>query len=135
MNTAMPQADLFAPAPVLTRERVDPKGSVLPEGADVEVIAWGDFSKHRGIRLEIAQHSDGRWMWSASTLTPAWGASYRIGPKWGQFAQSRADAISAACAEALQRIVPKANDDGMASFNTKGACGWLELTSQQAQMQ
>lgn len=50
------------------------------------------------VEYEIAAY-DGRWMWSVSWQIGTSGSGYRIGPKWGRFAPSRAEAIEEAQAE------------------------------------
>ena len=55
------------------------------------------------ITIEIAQHSDGTWMWSTSCFWNGCYSGYRVGPKWGKFTHSREDAITAAVREVFAR--------------------------------
>ena len=83
------QLDLFAvPPPVrmpYRRDMVDER----PE--NVEVLR----KEYCGGRLciELAEHTDGRWMWSASYMTPTDGNCYAVMAKWGKFADTRQDAL------------------------------------------
>jgi hypothetical protein len=44
-------------------------------------------------RIEIHQHTNGKWMWSTSFMADNAGGGYRVGSKWGRFAESREDAL------------------------------------------
>lgn len=55
------------------------------------------------ITIEIAQHTDGMWMWSTSCFWKGRYSGYRVGPKWGNFTYSREDAITAAVREVFGR--------------------------------
>jgi hypothetical protein len=94
------QLDLFAalhPPPVL--EPVDPDGPVVAGAPDITLrlphprYAW-DLA-----RIQLHEHEDGRWMWSASTT----GGGYKVGPKWGRFAATQADAMRHAAREVIER--------------------------------
>lgn len=50
-------------------------------------------------RIELHPHDDGLWMWSASSA----GGGYRVGVKWGKFAETRDDAAHYAARELLDR--------------------------------
>jgi hypothetical protein len=57
--------------------------------------------------IEIHQHTDGRWMWATGWMLDWQGSGYRVGPKWGHFAESRDDALHYAKEElrtAMERI-------------------------------
>jgi len=102
------QFDFFAAiaptrAPAAPR-RIDPDGEVV-RGDIMETLilphprmAW-DYA-----RIELHPHTDGRWMWSTSWSDEQGGGSYRVGPKWGNFAQTRDDALFYACAEMRDRM-------------------------------
>lgn len=71
---------------------------VCPPEYSVEKIRHA-LGKRDYVEIELAQHADGRWMWSVSWQIGTSGSGYRIGPKWGRFAPSRAEAIEEAQAE------------------------------------
>lgn len=55
--------------------------------------------------IELHQHNDGRWMWSSSfNLSNGSGRCYKVGPKWGNFAASRSEAMVRAKREMLQEM-------------------------------
>jgi hypothetical protein len=81
---------------------VDPIGHVLQDDEAIERIEYRSDPPN-GIRIEIAQHDDGLWMWSASGTIVGIYKGYRVGPKWGKFARTRDDAIAAACNEIESR--------------------------------
>jgi len=96
----MTQLDLFAaliPPPVL--EPVDPDGPVVQGPPDITLrlphprMAWDLAS------IQLHQHEDGRWMWAARTA----GGGYKVGPKWGRFAPTQAEAMHHAAAEVIDR--------------------------------
>lgn len=102
--------DAVRPVEII-RKPVDPYGSVIKDDPQVEVFEFGGrrlkpSGKAAQITIEIAPHTDGLWMWSASGLIRTAYSGYRIGPKWGKFAKSRRDAITAACNELVERDPP-----------------------------
>lgn len=68
-------------------------------------MAW-----HRA-EIEIHRHHDGLWMWSTKHSADMGGGGYRVGAKWGKFAETREDALFYACEEMLQRIGDKSTPD------------------------
>lgn len=81
------------------RRPVDPDGPVV-QGKPDEVhrlphrrLAWALAE------IELHRHEDGLWMWSASWHADNAGGSYRVGEKWGRFAESRDDALYHAVGE------------------------------------
>jgi len=58
-------------------------------------------SRKASAQIELAQHTDGRWMWAVSWLEGGSGRGYCCGAKWGNFAATRAAALDAAIAEGL----------------------------------
>lgn len=82
---------------------VDPDGPVIKGEVDAVYrlphprLAW-DYAT-----IEIHQHDNGLHMWSASFHADQGGKSYRVGPKWGNFAETREDAIYYAACEILAR--------------------------------
>lgn len=81
------------------RRPVDRYGEVVRGNPDETLVlphprlAW-DLA-----RIELHRHTDGLWMWSASTC----GRGYKVGPKWGQFARSRGDALYHGAQEILDQ--------------------------------
>lgn len=49
--------------------------------------------------IKIHRHTDGLWMWSTSHHADMGGGGYRVGAKWGKFAETREDALFYACEE------------------------------------
>lgn len=93
------QLDLFAPEkPKL--EPVDLGGEVIHGAPDITFrlphprMAW-DL-----MQLQIHEHEDGRWMWAVTTCT----GGYKVGPKWGRFADTQEAAVRFAAAEAIDKI-------------------------------
>lgn len=71
---------------------------VCPPEYPVEKIRHA-LGKRDYVEIELAQLADGRWMWSVSWQIGTSGSAYRVGPKWGRFAPTRAEAIEEAQAE------------------------------------
>ncbi|MBT0780551.1 hypothetical protein [Paracoccus sp. pheM1] len=78
---------------------VEPSGTVVQGEIDETLTLPHPRLAWPLARIELHQHVDGLWMWSVSMA----GGGYRVGPKWGKFAQSRDDARSYACDELLER--------------------------------
>ena len=95
----MRQLDLFDGA---AQSLIDPKGRVCTDDEIDDTITLGD--RRLGLRIELARHHDGRYMWGTSLHTPTGGCGYRVGPKWGHFA----DTIMDAARRARQEITEKA---------------------------
>lgn len=89
--------DLMQPEPIL--RPVEPDGSVITGAVDITLrlphprLAW-DLA-----RIELHQHDDGLWMWSVHIC----GAGYKVGPKWGKFAETQASATYHAASEMLRQ--------------------------------
>ena len=95
------QLDLLAPA----RMPVIPDGAVCgPEYPVQSLRAPVPGCRYGYATIELAQHVDGRWMWGTSYATTWSGGGYRIGPKWGQFADTRAAALREALLELDGRV-------------------------------
>ncbi|QND42327.1 hypothetical protein HB770_10960 [Rhizobium leguminosarum bv. viciae] len=92
---------------------VAPHGSVLLAASDPDFtfrlphprMVWDRAE------IEVHRHEDGMWMWSASFMADSEGSSYRVGPKWGKFAETREDALFFAVEELEARIGKKAGSD------------------------
>lgn len=114
------------------RRPVDPYGHVLQDDSQIERIEFGaERLKPSGrsvpvVTIEIAQHDDGLWMWSARSMIRTGYSGYRVGPKWGKFARTREDAIAAACNEIEARNPPP---DMLAWLESLYAPEQLELFS------
>lgn len=108
--------------PVAIRRPVDPDGPVIPQSEIDEVLflphpkmAW-----HRA-EIELHQHIDGTWMWSASFNAGGRGHSYRVGPKWGRFAATRDDALRLAVKEIEDRLIGCGESAAVAVLNWASA--------------
>ncbi len=95
------------------RLRVKPHGSVLDASIDPDFtfrlphprMVWDRAE------IEVHRHVNGLWMWSASFMAESEGSSYRVGPKWGKFAESREDALFFAVEELEARLGRKGGSD------------------------
>ena len=89
--------DMMHPPPI-TRA-VERDGPVIQGKADVTLrlphprLAW-DLAQ-----IELHPH-DGLWMWSVQVC----GGGYKVGPKWGRFAQTQSAAQHHAACEMLAKI-------------------------------
>lgn len=98
---------------VPVRLPVQPHGSVLHQSIEPDFafrlphprMAWDRAE------IEIHRYEDGKWMWSASFLADSEGSSYRVGPKWGKFAETREDALFFAAEELQGRLARKRSAD------------------------
>jgi hypothetical protein len=82
--------------------------------------------------IQLCQHTDGLWMWSSSTYFMGGGRTYRVGPKWGRFADTRDEALHAACDE-IKEVVE--GPSSPAPANTVGPIiRWLDSLIGQKQM-
>lgn len=97
----------------IIRRPVDPDGHVVQDDSLIETLAFGSM-RLKGpsskivpnIRIQIAQHIDGLWMWSTSIYLSNQGSTYRVRPKWGRFTRTRQYAITAACNELAKNKLP-----------------------------
>lgn len=114
------QLDLFSalrgPKIVLP---IDPDGHVVHGNID-EVLTL----PHRGLAwnradIELHRHVDGRWMWSTSFHIEDRGGGYRVGPKWGKFAETRDDALFYAIEELSSRL------DGYDTKDARDIRAWM----------
>lgn len=114
------QLDLFSalhsPAIVLP---VDPDGPVI-QGEIDEVLSLrhGRLAWNRA-DIQIHRHNDGRWMWSTSYHAGDHGGGYRVGPKWGKFAETRDDALFYAVRELTERL------SGNESRDARDILAWM----------
>jgi hypothetical protein len=86
---------------------VEPDGHVLEGEPDAvfslphKRMAWDQAT------IELHRHDNGLWMWSTGYNCDSGGGGYRVGPKWGNFAESKSDALFYAVRELetkLERI-------------------------------
>ena len=100
----MPLPDArHAPVPVT---RADPHGAVIPAG-DVDEVLRLPMQRRAGHQARIELHHDRArdlWMWAIWYDIEERGGGHRVGPKWGKFARTRADALHCAITELLERI-------------------------------
>lgn len=83
----------------------DGDGPVVQGEADETLILPHPRLAWDRARIELHLHSDGLWMWSVSVAGDGGcGGGYKVGPKWGRFAESRDDALAFAIAEARAKI-------------------------------
>ena len=82
------------------------------------LLEYGEVGKtYPLIRIQLAQHTDGRWMWAVSISGPVSGYGYAPNPKWGKFASSRGGAVEGARQEAAAYLKEPGD---------KQAMKWLE---------
>lgn len=95
------------PAQTIIRP-VDRDGHVIRDDEQIEFLTFGDVGllcsgRRRSdvpqITIQIAQHTDGLFMWAIDAMVGTGYRGYRVGSKWGKFAPTRQDAIAAACTE------------------------------------
>jgi hypothetical protein len=102
------QFDMFAAiapvrVPAIIR-RVDPDGPVIQGKIDEVLTLPHPRLRWDRARIELHQHTDGLWMWATGYHDDGGsGGGYRVGPKWGNFAASRDDALFYACEEIRSR--------------------------------
>lgn len=93
--------DLFTHA--LTKllcRHVDPDAAVIQGEAHVTLTLPHPCLAWPLAEIELHQHDDGKWMWSACCCM----GGYKVGPKWGKFAETKDEARRLAAAELLERI-------------------------------
>ena len=81
--------DLFRPPPLM--RGVDPDGMVI-EGHIHTVLRLPHSKSGDLARIEVHPYET-LWMWATFYQIGSHGNGYRVGPKWGQFAESMEDAI------------------------------------------
>lgn len=104
--------DLMVDPPII--RPVDPDGLVIQGEADetFECRPPGWRLAYPMARIELHKDKSGEWMWSvAYTLGSSQGSSYKVGPKWGKFARTRASALHWACDELRGKIEGKDHSD------------------------
>ena len=100
----------------IIRKPCDPNGEVIHDDSQIETLTFGAARLIGGksavptVAIELAQHTDGLWMWATHTHFANGGGGYRVGPKWGKFADTRDEALWAACYEIKERLAGKRDD-------------------------
>lgn len=83
---------LEPPLPKAIYRPVDPDGSVVQVDVDETLTLQKPRMAWDSARIELHRH-EGLWMWSSALSCDGSGRSYRVGPKWGNFARTRGDAL------------------------------------------
>lgn len=117
----MTQLNLFdaarRPAIILP---IDPNGHVIQDEPQERLTTPGKRYAWNNATIELHQHVDGMWMWSVSFQCGDHGGGYRVGPKWGKFAETRDDALFHGCEELRARIADNDHADAKLIRN------WIE---------
>lgn len=93
MEMDMMQLDLFFEPPQKPRALLVHYGVVCPsEHRHVETIMRDVGSLKTAVSIQVAEHC-GYWMWSTSIRSGDQYSGYRLGPKWGNFAETRSEAV------------------------------------------
>lgn len=114
------QLDLFsAPARPLIILPVDKDGPVIRDRDQIDEILTLQYPQRpRGCawaEIELHRHTDGLWMWAKNCSDNVGnGGGYRVGPKWGKFAETREDALAAAKDELRRAVASHQNTYGNA---------------------
>ncbi|RWX72512.1 hypothetical protein [Mesorhizobium sp. M2A.F.Ca.ET.039.01.1.1] len=83
---------------------VDRDGPVVQGEADVSFVLPHKRLAWHQAEIELHRHDNGLWMWSASFNCGGHGSSYKVGAKWGKFAESKDDALFYAVQEIERRL-------------------------------
>lgn len=82
---------------------VQPHGDVVRGEVDTHLFLPHPRMAWHLAEIELHPH-DGMWMWSVRFNCDGHGGGYRVGPKWGKFASSKADALFYAVKELEARL-------------------------------
>lgn len=92
---------------------VDPDGPVLQGEPDfVYTLPHPRLAWNRA-EIEIHRHENGLWMWSTEWNCDNGGGGYRVGAKWGKFAETRDDALFYAACELEAKLEGKTGADAL----------------------
>lgn len=108
----MQQLSLFDAArrpPVIVA--IEPGGHVLQGEADRSWILRHPRLAWDSARIELHRHTNGLWMWGVDFHIENHGGGYRVGRKWGKFAETIDDALYYAVDELLSRIEEDKSSD------------------------
>lgn len=86
---------------------VEPYGSVVQGDVDEFLYLPHPRLAWNRAEIELHRHDNGLWMWSTGWNCDNGGGGYRVGPKWGKFAQTRNDALFYAVRELTARFARK----------------------------
>lgn len=78
---------------------IEPDGCVIAGEPDETLRLQQARGPWEMARIELHRHTDGLWMWSTTWHTKGGGGGYKVGAKWGKFAESRDDALHYAVVE------------------------------------
>lgn len=92
---------LHAPPVIIS---VNPDGPVLRGDPDETLALPHPRLAWNRAQIELHRHENGLWMWSTCWQCGNAGSGYRVGEKWGKFAQSRDDALFYAKREISSRL-------------------------------
>lgn len=114
------------------RRPIDPVGSVEQEPID-EVLTfrppkWRLAWSPAVIELHRDRES-GLWMWAVQLGLHSWGTGYRVGVKWGRFAETREAALFHAVAEARAHLGRKDALDPTDAKLARQMGAWLDEVS------
>ncbi|MDX0541657.1 hypothetical protein GOC59_18915 [Sinorhizobium medicae] len=99
------------------RVPVDPNGPVLQGEPDfVYTLAHPRMAWNRA-EIEIHRHENGLWMWSTEWNCDIGGRGYRVGAKWGKFADTREDALFYAACEIEDALRDKPGKEAVLILN------------------
>lgn len=91
-------------------ERVDPDGHVVKSPDEEMVLPHPRLAWPRAV-IQLHKHDTGLWMWGTGFHSHNHGMGYRVGAKWGKFAESRSDALFYACQEIRSGIKEDSSKD------------------------
>lgn len=100
---------------------VDPDGHVVQGEPDAVYrlehprMAWDRAA------IELHRHENGLWMWSASWMCDTSGGGYKVGAKWGNFAETQDDALFYAVCEIEDGLKNKTSADALLILKWAGS--------------
>lgn len=108
---------------------VDPDAGVVQGDCD-EVLCFRPAKwRLAWSPCEIELHRDresGLWMWSVKHGLMTGGSGYRVGRKWGRFAETRDAALFHAAAEAREQLAARAQRDSADTKLARQIVAWLD---------
>lgn len=107
-----PQLDMFTAMrrpPV--RRAVERDGPVVQGDVDEHLFLAHPRMAWNRADIELHRHENGLWMWSTRYMLAIGGGGYRVGEKWGKFAESRDDALFYAGQELRESIANPRDED------------------------
>lgn len=110
----------------IQREPIDANGDVVQGDVDYTFILPSSIQPNASLtvwnlaEIEIHRHDDGRWMWGVTHP----GGGYRVGPKWGNFADSAEAALIAGTEELIERMNSRSFDGLITPAQVKQVIAW-----------